>query len=58
MTDIIQAQPVVSDPEFLPDIHKELTAPQDWKVPGLKSVAQLAWAVALRTLPQYYNPPG
>ena len=53
--DIIQCLPIINDASFIPDVHRELTAAYEWKIPQLKSVVKFAWALTLRTLPQYYN---
>ena len=53
--DIIQSLPIINDASFIPDVHRELTAAYEWKIPQLKSVVKFAWALTLRTLPQYYN---
>ena len=45
--------PILTDPQYIADIHKELKDGQSWKTPGLRAVAQFAWGVALRQLSQY-----
>lgn len=49
---------MMTDPNYIPDIHQELRSGQPWSNPGLKSVVLLAWGVTLRQLNQYQTPTG
>ena len=51
--DIAQKLPVITDDQFVPDIHREILALHKWTNPALKAVTQFAWAITLRALSQY-----
>ncbi|XP_064596049.1 nuclear pore complex protein Nup205-like [Liolophura sinensis] len=51
--DLIQALPIISDNDYLPEIHREMKSSQSWACPGLKATVQFAWSLALRQLSQY-----
>lgn len=57
-TELLQRLPMMTDPNYIPDIHQELRSGQPWSNPGLKSVVLLAWGVTLRQLNQYQTPTG
>ncbi|XP_071502201.1 nuclear pore complex protein Nup205-like [Diadema antillarum] len=46
--------PIVTDNQYLPDIHRLMTSQDEdqWKVGGIKGVLQLAWALTLRSAAQ------
>ena len=54
----MQNLPLLSDPEFIPDIHRAIFSPQKWHNPGLKAVVRFAWSLTLRALSQYPSVPG
>ncbi|KAG8189490.1 hypothetical protein JTE90_018142 [Oedothorax gibbosus] len=50
----IQSLNLVSVPDLSASIHRLLVGSQEnWKIPGLKSIFQLAWGVTLRTMSQF-----
>ncbi|KAL5010671.1 hypothetical protein ScPMuIL_012976 [Solemya velum] len=51
--EVIERLPILCDDSYVADIHREMKFDHVWAVPGLKAVAQLAWAVALRQLSTY-----
>ena len=55
---MIQKLPVISDDQYVPDLHTEIVSMHQWTNPGLKAIAQFTWAVTLRTLSQYSNAQG
>ena len=57
-SEITKDMPVFSDPNYIPDIHKELQDASLWKISGLKAVAQFAWGVMLRQLSQFPSAAG
>ena len=58
LTEYIRKLPLITDGEYIADVHKELTLDQPWTIPGLQGVAQLAWGLTLRQLSQYQTPAG
>ena len=50
--------PVFTDANYISEIHRTLRDDTDWKIPGMKGVAQFAWGVMLRQLSQYPNAAG
>lgn len=57
-TEMLQRLPMMTDPNYILNIHQELRSGQPWSNPGLKSVVLLAWGVTLRQLNQYQTPTG
>uniref|UniRef100_T1JB70 Partial AB-hydrolase lipase domain-containing protein n=1 Tax=Strigamia maritima TaxID=126957 RepID=T1JB70_STRMM len=55
---LLQKIPIISDPDFIPTIHKELSDANQWEQPQMKAVFQFAWAVSLRILSQQPNMQG
>ncbi|CAH1799487.1 unnamed protein product [Owenia fusiformis] len=55
--EILKRLPALSDPSYIPAIHKELTSNQAWANPGLKAIAQFAWGLSLRVLSQHSTAP-
>eukprot|EP00794_Sanderia_malayensis_P012769 gene12769-14080_t len=49
------ALPVFSDVDFITNLHQAIIRPDThgWRIPGIKSVLQFAWAVLLRVLSQF-----
>lgn len=43
--------PITNDPQFIPEIHKEIKE-GNWECPGMLGVVQLAWSVSLTILRQ------
>ncbi|KAJ8269075.1 hypothetical protein COCON_G00116820 [Conger conger] len=50
--DLLQAQPLLTEREYVSAVHSRLVEAQPWKLPGLQAVARLAWALSLRALSQ------
>ncbi|XP_046581767.1 nuclear pore complex protein Nup205-like [Haliotis rubra] len=51
--EIAQRLPVISDPTYLMEVHREMVSVTAWAIPGLKATVQFAWAMLLRQLSQY-----
>lgn len=52
-SDIAQRLPVISDPSYLIEVHREMVSVSAWANTGLKASVQFAWAMLLRQLSQY-----
>ncbi|XP_064627986.1 nuclear pore complex protein Nup205-like [Lineus longissimus] len=50
--ELIKKLPIVSDEDYIGDIHNEVTSEDGWTNKGIKAVLQFAWAQTLRTLSQ------
>ncbi|XP_056621541.1 nuclear pore complex protein Nup205 isoform X1 [Triplophysa dalaica] len=50
--DFLQALPLLTEKQYVAAVHSRLVNGQGWKLPGLKAVVQLAWALSLRALSQ------
>lgn len=46
--------PIVSDDQFVKDVHDELTSDRQWVLPGVKVTLQFAWSLTLFTLDQFH----
>ncbi|KAK2179080.1 hypothetical protein NP493_515g00009 [Ridgeia piscesae] len=55
--ELAQNLPMLSDPMFIPEVHRAIFSPQKWQNPGLKAVVRFAWSLTLRALSQYPNVP-
>ena len=44
--------PVLSDADFLPDLHQAVKDETEWSCPGIAAVLRFAWALMLRNVAQ------
>ena len=58
-TDAVQLLPLMSDPEFLPVLHRELYASNSkpWECEGLQAITFLAWGLVLATIRSHHSQP-
>lgn len=47
----------MSDPEFLPFLHRELTNSRPWECEGLQAITYLAWGLVLATMRSHHSQP-
>lgn len=52
LSDFLQALPLLTEKQYVAAVHSRLVNGQAWKLPGLKAVVQLTWALSLRALSQ------
>lgn len=56
--DAVQLLPLMSDPDFLPVLHRELTHNSvSWECEGLQALTFLAWGLVLATIRSHHSQP-
>lgn len=55
--DAVQLLPLMSDPDFLPVLHRELTNSRPWECEGLQAITFLAWGLVLATMRSHHSQP-
>ncbi|XP_039625995.1 nuclear pore complex protein Nup205 isoform X3 [Polypterus senegalus] len=53
MEDLIHTMPLLTNKQYVAEIHNRLQDANPWKLPGLQAVVRLTWAVTLRALSQH-----
>lgn len=58
-SDAVQLLPLMSDPEFLPVLHRELFTnnSKPWECEGLQAITFLAWGLVLATIRSHHSQP-
>ncbi|XP_035827391.1 nuclear pore complex protein Nup205 [Aplysia californica] len=51
--EVLSLLPVLSDQNYMQEVHQELVSAQTWGIPGLKAAAQFGWAIMLRQISQF-----